>query len=995
VDGFSLLSPPPGDEAAATSLPMPVAWLYVLKDGRIIAPESTQGSIATFPAGLVTPQNPLTGRIAFWTDDETCKLDLNTASEAEPWDLPAANTRKEQAYSTRPPAVDEFHRLAAHPAFTSLSPVLRRFGGTLSGSWQWSRSDPLEAADASWRRYIDGYQGLLARADRSRRHFASVDEFFFDEDRARNGSGSGFFMEQPDLKAARFFLTTDAASPDLNPFGQPKIALWMVPQDKSQRTLEDRRVVRATAVGESEFLFQRASSTSSQSMNEDWDQVERNRELHAWLQDLTARAFPGHGGSFKAKYGAQNRDQILTSMLDMLRWSTNTAGNLPAAGSAGAHSAVPLLLPPPAGGTRGIGRFPTLTEVAVVFVITDVERLNGSPRDDNADGFCDRATKLRAFIVLDPFLPACGTPAACPAWSVRMRRLMQWNIGPGISPLLPGGNTRNRCTPLSVPDAGPHALFAAQFTQAGGSPKQIGRTTDPARDFPFISQTDVTIPAANGLPGSNLRFSGGRIIIDFMRPDAPQGPPAPNDSIHSVEIEFPLTQLVMPALRVSDFASGPRRIDDRLTPVVSGSTTLLPLIQKGDFVRSMILNPAGPSRGDARLLAARRELLYPEAAAWFTPHPAYENNGRNLHGIVTDAPATTGTLIAGLSSAPNAQPAVPPGLNGSTQLSGIAGDWESGPGRIVDGPFVRRGAENLPPLTQMPSAVHFGSLPTGVHGNSGAPKPWQTLLFQPQPAHFGSTTPPDHLWLEFFTMPVTTPRPLVADFSAAGRVNLNFQLIPFVWLQRATALHGVLHGTRLTAIPNAALDASGSSAKGGDDGSPLASTFRYRIDAEKTIDALQAHLDSGAVFRTASEICAQPLFPRRIDDHAYDGDGFSPPDPAALASKEELQTWWQSFAVTGDNLREAPYAQLHPRLCTQSNTWRVHYRVQLLQKSRGTAAAEWNEQSGHITAERRGSMLIRRFLPPAPRPDPALDTGAASLHTQHRFEIVNHQRLAP
>ncbi len=36
--------------------------------------------------------------------------------------------------------------------------------------------------------------------------------------------------------------------------------------------------------------------------------------------------------------------------------------------------------------------------------------------------------------------------------------------------------------------------------------------------------------------------------------------------------------------------------------------------------------------------------------------------------------------------------------------------------------------------------------------------------------------------------------------------------------------------------------------------------------------------------------------------------------------------------VTGDNLREKPYADLYPRLTTKSNTYTVHFRVQNAQK---------------------------------------------------------------
>jgi len=61
---------------------MPVQWLYVLANGQIIAPDSTSsGSTATFTTSSSQPSttNPIVGRIAYWTDDDTCKININTA----------------------------------------------------------------------------------------------------------------------------------------------------------------------------------------------------------------------------------------------------------------------------------------------------------------------------------------------------------------------------------------------------------------------------------------------------------------------------------------------------------------------------------------------------------------------------------------------------------------------------------------------------------------------------------------------------------------------------------------------------------------------------------------------------------------------------------------------------------------------------------------------------------------------------------------------------
>jgi hypothetical protein len=64
---------------------MPVAWLYQLQDG-------TLG-----PAANGTAANPIVARIAFWTDDDTCKININTAGCGSPWNTPRVNSTNDAA----------------------------------------------------------------------------------------------------------------------------------------------------------------------------------------------------------------------------------------------------------------------------------------------------------------------------------------------------------------------------------------------------------------------------------------------------------------------------------------------------------------------------------------------------------------------------------------------------------------------------------------------------------------------------------------------------------------------------------------------------------------------------------------------------------------------------------------------------------------------------------------------------------------------------------
>src|SRR5688572_6021275 len=67
-------------------LPMRVRWLYHLRDGTVVAADPTSKRLPR-----ATKENPPVARIAFWTDDETSKLNVNTAGENTYWDTPMAS----------------------------------------------------------------------------------------------------------------------------------------------------------------------------------------------------------------------------------------------------------------------------------------------------------------------------------------------------------------------------------------------------------------------------------------------------------------------------------------------------------------------------------------------------------------------------------------------------------------------------------------------------------------------------------------------------------------------------------------------------------------------------------------------------------------------------------------------------------------------------------------------------------------------------------------
>ena len=149
----------------------------------LTAPEraGTPGTTATFNGtNLPTQANPIVGRIAFWTDDETSKLNLNTAAGFMPgnppsgytidtyagsfWDTPRFYTAFDmgQPTSTGMPKSpgggglaicqllqNEFQRYPGHPATTSLNPVFGRMWMGRPARWfsgyplqDWCRATP-------------------------------------------------------------------------------------------------------------------------------------------------------------------------------------------------------------------------------------------------------------------------------------------------------------------------------------------------------------------------------------------------------------------------------------------------------------------------------------------------------------------------------------------------------------------------------------------------------------------------------------------------------------------------------------------------------------------------------------------------------------------------------------------------------------------------------------------------------------------------------------
>jgi len=481
-------------------------------------------------------------------------------------------------------------------------------------------------------------------------------------------------------------------------------------------------------------------------------------------------------------------------------------------------------------------------------------------------------------------------------------------------------------------------------------------------------------------------------------------------------------------------------------------------ITSQDTVRSLAFTgkPAGsPSaglQGDLRLIAARKDI----SADYFAPYnpTAYavktERNAGS-HGLRHGFPlkgsepgAIYGRLVEGMTGYLSRvlEPDLPAPINGVRNILGQAGDWDTGPFLITDGAYCNKPDEGstpqqavqdgdgddwdfkkpapylgdnsvfqdvllesttfFSPNRMIPSAVMFGSLPTGVKRNY----PWQTLLFRPakyylpggdgQPftataanryasiEHPGSGKygPSDHLLLDLFWMPIVEPYAISEPFATAGKINLNHQIVPFTNIRRDTGIRAVLKSVKITAMNPDQKDLGGKrfietykligNPESGDSwGGPAAFGVisRRSIDLDNTLRLITDRLDRNKPFISASEICDIPLIPKDVPIVANLPSPMQPHVKVGIESTTplagfdaKLKTFWDAHKLTGDNGLEKPYALIYPRLTTRSNSFTVHVRVQTLAQNVRNSSFIIRASQNQPTGEFRGSFLIERYL---------------------------------
>ncbi len=372
----------PAAGEAAQRLPMPVRWLYQLRDGTLGTLDEA-GRFQGSNGRAATRANPIVARFAFWVDDETCKVNINTASEGGFWDTPRADTNQERALAATVPSRLEYMRQAGHPAGVCLSSVLlphRRLTplGFEQGAPLMPPIDPQDAIDL-WRlgrltvaeKRDHTAQGGTVEADWTQLittapmesvrqpRYAGVGELMFDhvsssrfpntwselpEPPEGQRRRSQFFNRHPEalqrLPRLRAFLTAHSSAPETTLFGTPRVAMWPMhaqtllngttlgDPETSRDTAFNHKVAMAAVIKGQPYFVQR-SEPGNGANDFQVHASGANKRLYEYLQRLTNRAFPGFdrasGGeaTFAAKFG-EDRDAILIAMLDYLR-SANCA----------------------------------------------------------------------------------------------------------------------------------------------------------------------------------------------------------------------------------------------------------------------------------------------------------------------------------------------------------------------------------------------------------------------------------------------------------------------------------------------------------------------------------------------------------------------------------------------------------------------------------------------------------------------------------------------
>ena len=811
-------------------LPMNVKWLYQLRDGQLVAAKSGDGEKLKIEGASKT--NPPIARIAFWTDDESAKLNLNTASEHTYWDTPSVTSEQESgnttntgkmlytnpslALSAAQPAGSEYQRFPGHPATTSLSPALRwMFPSTVLKAKATEREKLFKGMlfkEAIYRlapRINGGIGSSMGstqnaisgnvdnRVFETDRLLSTVDDYFFRPDRSpleQNGwynvfqntasskpevpgedTAPSIDFANPDftperLEQIRFFLTTTSRSPELNIYGLPRMSIWPVNYENvdkdgkatpPRRSGYDKLIAFCSTVAGSptdptageKFYFQREnpwSATHDMTLTDSG----RNTKLYNYMLDILKKKHPAGTASFVDKYQDTGMRQILTSMFDYIRCTnlidthngtprtneyplaytpaygvdTNLRGVTPPRGHPGAGQVVPLKI----GNTKGFGRFPTVSEVAVIFYFddiltaTDPGGTNGQllPGDEIYDGTKTAEVPIRCALAVEMFTPSPGFPMLSEAYAMTVTEDVPFKLVKKDSsgqPVEIGLNIAPSANPfVNYVDVNPWRAYDGRFFMATrGFWNQMMYETSAAATAPSnkeirkYSGADLNI-AYKSYPFISKRF----VLTDEQQFKIKPGkftiklhpllhsPTALKKVDFNKRVAADLSaQNVIQTFEVDFSGAGtepwtlPVPVDGRgfLQGRAGPNDATNPFA--GDVVRSMEIS--GKSKGDYRFTAAMPVVSSEYFARAASSKAAFSDSGtKQVHNFRSSwgrklAGAQGGKLVAGESPRTDKVAKVAVALStgiqrGTLGRSGGLGDFDRGISKNIDGAFINK-----------------------------------------------------------------------------------------------------------------------------------------------------------------------------------------------------------------------------------------------------------------------------------------------------------------
>jgi uncharacterized protein (TIGR02600 family) len=1080
----------PGNTPDNQRLPMPVRWLYLLADGTFAVPNDSTNGVVTFASGTPSTTNPIVGRVAFWTDDETAKVNINTASEGTYYDIPRYEGPPDYVLSMNPPVTGEYQRYPGHPATTCLSAVL--------GPWLPSPNDvvpsysvgtggfsvPSASTVSSVQSLLQPYLNLTPRftfggseggtvttsvtttgsvkslTNQDLRLYSSVDEMLYNPNR----TGSNSVITNSVLEKTRFFLTAENEAPEVNLLGLPRVTIWPISSinDVAHRTPQDQLIAFCSTLGpptspstQYPFYFQRNNSKSPTS---DYSNIPRNQSLYSYLQNITSAIIPGFKGSLLTKYGAAERDQILTEIFDYIRCCnlndpklptsgmyTDAAALVPSYASAFTTGLAPgLVVPIKIGATKGGGRFPVIDEAFLVFYTpTTPIPSSAKPPDPTqtqtkikaalffnftypSQGFMPVTTNIQLSATADvdathPLATFSCIPSAGsgPTTASGGGAFIFFNGGTVIQ--WANASERYNGEPNSR-NFGGNQSFSALFTH------QIS-SSDPKKQFTLVSAANLVL---TGDPSkAKWNFVGGNFDVDLES--------AAGDKIQSYKFTFPnADNLPFPTpfadnvgsygspdyvtgvgdIEVNGIANSPGHY--LVYNVAADPSNSANAVDGGPVIRSVQL----ADTGTVYVGGDYRRLSYVQAPTqdWFTPNQNYFalTNNRSAHGLrdcygnPLEGSSGGGQLIKNASffGGTSYNPFVRTEVNGvyassSGSTAAAPGDWDTGFGSFADGAYINRADEGVAYNPSGGGAPYFE-----WDGNEQNPNLTSPNKQMPSAGMFGSLptgTTKGVSWQTLLFRPDYSGKHAgQAGFAVDGSASPTAPA-DFLWLDLF----------QMPIVEPYAIS------------EPFCTAGRINLNSQiMPFNYITRETGIYAVLKSEKILAIPSVFP---STYKYDGTKTTSPDyrhtiniPETLkgietrfnsgdiyrsaseicsldlvpndtgAAAGSMASYWNAHQLSGDNVKERPYTTIYPRLTTKSNTYTVHFIAQELKTVPGVPATEWHEGTDLVTGEYRGSAMIERYIDPS---DPAIPdfatTTTGNLESHYRWRVVNTKRFAP